>query len=441
MGEFEAGAYIGDDRKLYCDGGAPDPLGRWIDQYGYVRIGGESDNNFEDGWYVDDTGLLHDMNDASRGVSVEVPANFWVQSHDAGTVDPNQPLWGDAGGGTDVHMSDTTVGQSATEKLARQRAVTDMVQQIPRTQAKDAGGGDLTWAGSEEMPQSGIMHGRTVGTEFQNEATQTTPFRAGTLRNAQPVGDQWTTAQGESDPTTVHQGVHEATVNDAGLLVGPDGQPLNGTLGFVVDPNDGSLYTFQQNEMWASLGTGWVNITGQPRTILEEALGNGRQIKAVHHSTALYGAPAAGAGTITVVNGTITNIDNESGHYKPEAEYIWQTLVWLEAQGMPVGEINVRIVATDRDAEKYLKAWKLEQARGNVTQVAAKDRMQDELQTNAKIARLVPGSLQQQHYQATGSCLALNVVGVPGSFYCTCDSDLDLPPTYAPILNAGPQPY
>jgi hypothetical protein len=438
MGEFAEGSYIDSDRKVYLEDGSADPLGRWIDETGYVRL---EDGDSEDGWYVDGEGNLCDGDGVQQDESLEVPDGWQVGSIPGGErrVGVDETLW-TTDAGQDVTLSGTQ-GESPSPQ-----ALQAFQQGIHKTAPGiDAMGGDLSWAGGEFDPDADL-HGRELGADYVGEDQHSNAFRPGDVRSNLGPGDQWTTIYGVSGDATMHKSVAPVQVS-GGLLVDSSGQPLDGQFGYVVDAADGTLYTFDRKEVWVTLSGAWVNVatTGQGAGMLVEAAKRGEQVQAVHHSTAVSGQPVAGAGSMKVTAGKITEITNDSGHYQPEAEYLWQTMEWLVAQGMPVDDINVRTVATTRNAEEILKAWQFRLAGGNVAQARAKQQVMGELarrerekeelalQARVKEARQLPGDeLKIAHQQATG-CKDLEVSAAGNTLYCaSCDTDL--PEKYRPLL-------
>jgi hypothetical protein len=79
---------------------------------------------------------------------------------------------------------------------------------------------------------------------------------------------------------------------------------LNGKKGFVVDPTTGAMHVFKENDDRSEDGVTFVT----------------------HHSSPLSGKPVAGAGMVTFEKSRITDISDQSGHYKPEAELTFQTV-------------------------------------------------------------------------------------------------------------------
>ncbi|TCK20144.1 WXG100 family type VII secretion target [Pseudonocardia endophytica] len=62
----------------------------------------------------------------------------------------------------------------------------------------------------------------------------------------------------------------------------------------------------------------------------------------IHHSSLLAGAPVAGAGEISAVDGRVTVLSEESGHYAPPAECLDQVVDYLRNEGVDLGETEVR---------------------------------------------------------------------------------------------------
>ncbi|MEV7551823.1 hypothetical protein AB0N89_19545 [Amycolatopsis sp. NPDC089917] len=111
---------------------------------------------------------------------------------------------------------------------------------------------------------------------------------------------------------------HRVFVRDGKLYWARDGSPLDtssvtGPFGksiFAMDP-DGNLY----------VSLTWVS---------------GR----LHHSSFLAGAPVAVAGHIEAVNGRLTKLTRESGHYQPEKEQLATGLDILAGQGVDVSGVD-----------------------------------------------------------------------------------------------------
>jgi hypothetical protein len=74
----------------------------------------------------------------------------------------------------------------------------------------------------------------------------------------------------------------------------------------------------------------------------------------VNHSSYLAGKDAACAGIIdTTADGTVTAIDNSSGHYKPTRENLHEVLTYLADQGLNFERATVMVVGPNDDSKKY----------------------------------------------------------------------------------------
>ncbi len=60
-----------------------------------------------------------------------------------------------------------------------------------------------------------------------------------------------------------------------------------------------------------------------------------------HHSTALAGVPVKGAGAIKVIGGTLQEICDKSGHYKPTADQMYATIRQLKNNGVDPASYKV----------------------------------------------------------------------------------------------------
>ncbi len=68
----------------------------------------------------------------------------------------------------------------------------------------------------------------------------------------------------------------------------------------------------------------------------------------MHHSVLLGGTPALCAGIIKVSDGKITYISNESGHYKPSTENLFNFLSFLKNQGLDLKDTQIEDVSTKK---------------------------------------------------------------------------------------------
>lgn len=111
----------------------------------------------------------------------------------------------------------------------------------------------------------------------------------------------------EKEASRVRVGADGLLRDDAGELLGDGAEEKKG---YVMDPETGQAHTFE--------GGGKRTATG---------------IEMTHHSSPLAGGDVAGAGHIKVEDGRITEIDDMSGHYKPDAQKTLQVLRRLEKLG------------------------------------------------------------------------------------------------------------
>ncbi|MFJ8913019.1 toxin glutamine deamidase domain-containing protein [Amycolatopsis sp. NPDC102389] len=112
---------------------------------------------------------------------------------------------------------------------------------------------------------------------------------------------------------------HRVFVRDGRLYWARDGSPLNTPA--VTGPFEQSIFAMDpEGNLYVSLT--WVS---------------GR----LHHSSFLAGAPVAMAGHIEVVNGRLTKLTRESGHYQPEKEQLTTGLNVLAEQGVDVSQVDI----------------------------------------------------------------------------------------------------
>ena len=106
--------------------------------------------------------------------------------------------------------------------------------------------------------------------------------------------------------------------NQSRVAFGQDGKAsdysgeLDGKKGFVVDPTTGNMHVFTENDSRIE----------------------GGKVIMPHHSSPLSGNAVAGAGIVKFDDGQITNITDQSGHYKPEAEYTFQTVQQIDGSAV-----------------------------------------------------------------------------------------------------------
>jgi hypothetical protein len=128
-----------------------------------------------------------------------------------------------------------------------------------------------------------------------------------------------------------------------GRLEIKDETKQGGKTGFVMDPKTGQVHTFKPGDV-SDLGDGKKQYT--------------------HHSTPLGGAPVAGAGHLVTEYDRIKEIHDDSGHYKPSAEFTLQVVKQLEALGVSLRDNKTLRNAKGKDVTpEYRQKYKQIQAR------------------------------------------------------------------------------
>ena len=103
-------------------------------------------------------------------------------------------------------------------------------------------------------------------------------------------------------------------------------EKLDEKQGFVMDPTTGKMHLFT------------------PETIVDSS----GDVQFTHHSSPLAGGDVAGAGHITGKKGIVKEIDDASGHYKPDAKLTHQVVKTLQDQGVKLIDDTI----TDQDGDK-----------------------------------------------------------------------------------------
>jgi hypothetical protein len=84
--------------------------------------------------------------------------------------------------------------------------------------------------------------------------------------------------------------------------------------------------------------------------------GDKKQI--AHHSTPLAGAPVAGAGHLVAPGGKVAEIHDDSGHYKPSADFTLQVVEQLEALGVALLDESVVDAQGRAPAKEHKEKYK-----------------------------------------------------------------------------------
>src|SRR5439155_15548923 len=64
----------------------------------------------------------------------------------------------------------------------------------------------------------------------------------------------------------------------------------------------------------------------------------------LHHSSFMAGAPVLSAGLIQVEQGRLVRITNQSGHYRPCAEHLYNALLFLHRNHLPLSGVRVGVL-------------------------------------------------------------------------------------------------
>lgn len=136
-----------------------------------------------------------------------------------------------------------------------------------------------------------------------------------------------------------------ATRGYAGRVYDANSQPVNGTWGWVIDADQGALLLFDPNDNQWFDSTGaqvvkpsWQTFAGM--------FAQGYKVRAIHHTSPVAGMPVTGAGRITLENGVIKEITDESGHYRPDAVQQHAAVEGLAADRYDLSQTEVRLTGT-----------------------------------------------------------------------------------------------
>lgn len=153
-----------------------------------------------------------------------------------------------------------------------------------------------------------------------------------------PEDRERTSAVTRYENTPEAQQASEAKANDLGQLVDMNGKPVDGSLGYVINPKSGEMHTFDAVHVEWEFADGHVaKIIGHRKTQEVEDLigihGAVKQRRIPHHTTPLAGGKVSGAGNVTMQDGHIKKIDNVSGHYKPDLDTTDRAIRSLDKKG------------------------------------------------------------------------------------------------------------
>jgi hypothetical protein len=206
------------------------------------------------------------------------------------------------------------------------------------------------------------LAGKELGDKFQGEDKKLG------WRTEDPARKDLDTTTTKYERTPEERAKSQAIPTAKGDLTDSAGTALHGRQGFVMDPKTGQVHTFEP---------GVVDLPGGKK-------------QSTHHSTPLAGAPVAGAGHLVTEGGKVKEIHDDSGHYKPSAEFTLQVVQQLEALGVSLRD-NKKL--TDEKGvdvtEEYKAKYKEIQQRIGALQ-AAYDKEKQKLGTAFNPAKLNP---------------------------------------------------
>ena len=301
------------------------------------------------------------------------------------------------------NLERTAATRAKQQTEAKRQAI---MSKVPKTKTKDSEGGDLTFAARDDEKLSG----KKLVSKYEGEDTSFAwrpVHEAGMARKWGLDKDSPEFAQkldefrkGDSVTTrydTTPEAREKSRLKERGggkVKTTHDQKPYNNTEshGWVMDPSSGNVHTFDFSNI--------------------ETTADGKK-RNPHHSSPLAGGKVAGAGALKIKDGHIANVDDGSGHYRPEGEYTWQAVKEMDKRGLlqhdadqydeqkygsGPGKLSstVSLGGFDKDDPRQQKGW-LEheegiykgeltmpyqaflQTRGNERQARAKVSMQDEL--------------------------------------------------------------
>jgi hypothetical protein len=226
-------------------------------------------------------------------------------------------------------ISSRAMRQLETKVRNRDEKRQKIMSRIPKTKTHDSEGGDLSFAANDEAP----LAGKKVVSKYEGEDKGLTwrasspraaarrwgmdvdspEFRAeyARYRQSDTITTRYDTSPWDREKSRLKEkpdGKVKAT-HDLGLRHGA----THDQAGWVMDPTTGNIHTFDEHN----------HVTGA----------NGKS-KTMHHSSPLAGASVAGAGMLTMKDKHITEITDQSGHYRPEGEYTYQAVKAMASRGL-----------------------------------------------------------------------------------------------------------
>jgi hypothetical protein len=220
-----------------------------------------------------------------------------------------------------LERSSTTSPGQRTE--AKRQAI---MSKIPKVKTTDSEGGDLTFAGRDDPHLSGKkLTSKYVGEDKAfawRSVNEDVKARKWGLEKGSPEFQQKLEEHRKGDSITTRYDTTPEAREKSRLKVKGNGKvklthdrrqhTSRDYSGWVMDPTTEDIHTFDPNLFTAE---------------------NGKRVHS-HHSGPLAGGKVAGAGMMNMKKGRIEEIDDQSGHYRPEGEYTWQSVNAMAKRGL-----------------------------------------------------------------------------------------------------------
>jgi hypothetical protein len=160
-----------------------------------------------------------------------------------------------------------------------------------------------------------------------------------------------------------------AGADEEGRVLDENGAPMDGTWGWVVDHQTGLLLFFPEDEVTLQYPDGRVLVTtrmdGTARFQTAQTKGEAVVMVRTHHTTPVAGMPVTGAGLMTLQDGWIVSVTDESGHYQPSAVNQYEAMESMAEDGASFQRPVRREVGPDgQPTETYVPADGWDDAEG-----------------------------------------------------------------------------
>ncbi|MFP4514283.1 MAG: hypothetical protein ACLFRV_15175, partial [Acidimicrobiales bacterium] len=226
----------------------------------------------------------------------------------------------------ELKMSGSNQAPSSPPASSTQQKRDAIMSRIPKTKTRDSEGGDLSFAAKDDAPLAGKQlvskyQGEDKGVTWRAGDKETVAARWGLDVDSPEFAQRWEERR-NSDRMTTHYDTTERERERSRLKEKGNGKvktthktrhgPEHGHTGWVMDPDSGNVHTFD------------------PLRTTK----HGGKTQTTHHSSPLAGKPVAGAGMMKFEDKHISEITDESGHYRPEGEYTYQAVKQMASRGL-----------------------------------------------------------------------------------------------------------